>query len=64
MKIKKYLKVAYLGRELDDKLSGEAMTLRVINKVNGGHRFLYRKNTFLALYQKFLLVYSILSQIR
>ena len=38
----------YLGCLLDETLSGESMALKVINKINSRHRFLYRKNRFLA----------------
>ena len=45
--IKLYHTVTYLGCLLDESLSGEAMTLKVINKINSRLRFLYRKNRFL-----------------
>ena len=35
VKIKQYSKVTYLGCELDESLSGEAVALKVINKING-----------------------------
>ena len=38
--IKQYSKVTYLGCELDENLSGEAMALKVINKINSRIRFL------------------------
>ena len=41
--IKQYLKVIYLGCEIDENLSGEAMAFKVVNKINGRLRFLYRK---------------------
>ena len=41
-KIKQYSKVTYLGCELDESLSGEAIALNVINKINGRLKFLYR----------------------
>ena len=41
--IKQYSKVTYLGCELHEKLSGEAMAFKVINKINSRLRFLYRK---------------------
>ena len=44
--IKQYSKVTYLGCELDENLSGEAMALKVINKINSRLRFLYRKNRY------------------
>ena len=40
VKIKQYSKVTYLGCELDESLSGEAMALKVINKINGRLKFL------------------------
>ena len=43
VKIKQYSKVTYLGCELDESLSGEAMALKVINKINGRLKFLYRE---------------------
>ena len=41
------LKVIYLGWKLDNNQSGEAMALKVINKINGRLRFLYRKKQVL-----------------
>ena len=41
--IKQYSKVIYLGCEIDENLSGEAMAFKVDNKINGRLRFLYRK---------------------
>ena len=38
-----YSKVTYLGCELDENLSGEAMALKVMNKINDRLSFLYRK---------------------
>ena len=35
VKIKQYSTVTYLGCELDESFSGEAMALKVINKING-----------------------------
>ena len=52
VKIKQYSKVTYLGCELDESLSGVAMALKVINKINGRLKFLYRKNRYLAPYLK------------
>ena len=54
-KIKQYSKVTYLGCELDESLSEEAMGLKVINKINGRLKFLYRKNRYLTPYLKRLL---------
>ena len=48
--IKQYTKVTYLGCELDENMSGEAMALKVINKIDRRVRFLYRKNIYLSLY--------------
>ena len=53
--IKQYSKVTYLGCERDKNLSGEAMALKVINKINSRLRFLYRKNRYLSPYLKSLL---------
>ena len=50
--IKQYSNVTYLGCELDENLSGEAMVLKVINKTNRRLRFLYRKNRYLSPYLK------------
>ena len=55
VKIKQYPKVTYLGCELEESLSGEAMALKVINKINGRLKFLYRKNRYLTPYLKRLL---------
>ena len=46
--IKQYHTVTYLGCLLDETLCGEAMALKVINKINSRLRFLYRKNRFLS----------------
>ena len=37
----------YLGCVMDETMSGEPMALKVINKINGKLKFLYRKNSFL-----------------
>ena len=58
--IKQYSKVTYLGCELDENLSGEAMALKVINKINSRLRFLYRKNRYLSPYLKRLLCNAII----
>ena len=47
IKIKQYSKVTYLGCILDETLSGESMTIHVINKINSTLRFLYSQNRFL-----------------
>ena len=46
--IKQHLEVTYLGCMLDETMSGEPMTLKVINKINGNLKFLYWKNRFLS----------------
>ena len=55
VKIKQYSKVTYSGCELDETLSGEAMALKVINKINSRLKFLHRKNRHLTPYLKRLL---------
>ena len=52
IKIKQYSKVKYLGCDLDESLSGEAMALKNINKINGRLKFLYKKNRYLTPYLK------------
>ena len=47
IKIKQHSQVTYLGCVLDETLSGEPMTLKALNKINGKLKFLYRKNKFL-----------------
>ena len=51
VKIKQYSKVTYLGFELGERLSGKAMALKVINKINSRLKFLYRKNGYLTLFR-------------
>ena len=46
--IKQHSEVTYLGCVLDETMSGESMALKVINKINGKLKFLYRKNRFLS----------------
>ena len=48
IKIKQYSKEKYLGCELDENLSGDAMVLKVFNKVNGWLRLIqcYNSTTF------------------
>ena len=48
IKIKQHSEVIYLGCVLDQTMSGEPIALKVINKVNGKLKFLYRKNRFLS----------------
>ena len=45
--IKQHSQVTYLGCVLDETMSGEPMALKVINKINGKLKFLYRKNRYL-----------------
>ena len=47
VKIKQYSKVTHLRSELDESMLGEAMALKVINKINSRLKFLYRKNRYL-----------------
>ena len=47
IKIKQHLQVTYLGCVLDKTLSGEPMTLKPLNKINGNLKFLYHKNKIL-----------------
>ena len=47
VKIKQYSKVTYLGCILDQNMSGESMATKVLGKINGRLRFLYRKQSFL-----------------
>ena len=47
MQIKQHSKVKYLGCLMDETMSGEAMALKVIHKINNKLKFLYRKNVFL-----------------
>ena len=46
IQIKQHSKVKYLGCLLDETMSGEAMALNVVNKINNMLKFLYRKNSF------------------
>ena len=55
VKIKQYSKVTYLGFELDENLSEEAMVLKVMNKINSRLKFLYGKNRYLTPFPKRLL---------
>ena len=47
IQIKQHSKVKHLGCLLDETMSGEAMALNVVNKINNKLKFLYRKNSFL-----------------
>ena len=40
--------MGYLGCVLDEMMSGGPMTLKVVNKINGKLKFLYRNNNFLS----------------
>ena len=46
--IKQHSEVTYLWCVLDETLSGESMALKIINKINGKLKFLYRKSKFLS----------------
>ena len=43
IEIKQYSQITYLGCVLDETVSGEPMAVKVINKINGKLKFLYRK---------------------
>ena len=45
--IKRHLTVTYLGCILYENLSGESMATRMLGKINGKLKFLYRKQNFL-----------------
>ena len=45
--IKQHSQVTYLGCVLNKTMSGEPMALKVIYKINGTLKFLYRKNRYL-----------------
>ena len=47
IEIKQHSQVTYLGCVMDETMSGEAMALKVVNKINEKLKFLYRKNSFL-----------------
>ena len=47
IQIRQHSKVTYLGCVLDEDLSGESMAAKVMGKINGRIKFLYRKNRFL-----------------
>ena len=46
--LKQHSEVTYLGCVLDETMSREPMALKVITKMNGKLKFLYRKNRFLS----------------
>ena len=54
IQIKQHSKVKYLGCLLDETMSGEAMALNVVNKINNKLKFLYRKNIFLTALRRLL----------
>ena len=47
IEIKQHAKVKYLGRILDESLSGESMALNVIDKINSRLKIVHRQNRFL-----------------
>ena len=47
IKIKQHSMVTYLGRVLEENLSGESMATKVLGKIYGKLKFLYRKQCFL-----------------
>ena len=53
--IKHYIKVTYLGCELDHTLSGDSMVTKVLGKINGRLKFHYRKQSFLNVYVRRML---------
>ena len=61
IQIKQYSKAAYLYCIIDEALSRESMTLKIISKVNSRPKILHSKNKFLTLAQCRLL-YSALIQ--
>ena len=44
--MKQHSQVTYVGCFMDETMSVEPMTLKVINKINRKLRVLYRKNSF------------------
>ena len=47
IKIKQHSNVNYLGCLLDENLSGESMATKMLGKINGKLKFLYRKQNYL-----------------
>ena len=47
IEIKQHSVVTYLGSALDENLSGESMATKMLGKINGKLKFLYRKHNFL-----------------
>ena len=60
IKIKQYTSVTYLGCILDEDLSGESMATRILGKINGRLRFLYREQHFLDLSLRRLLANALI----
>lgn len=48
IQIKQYTTVTYLGCELDQYLSSESMLTKVLGKIHGRLKFMYRKQSFLS----------------
>ena len=47
IQVKQHSKVTYLGGLLDETMSGEAMALNIVHKINNKLKFIYGKNSFL-----------------
>ena len=47
IEIKQHSVVTYLGSVLDENYSGESMATKILGKINGKLKFLYRKQNFL-----------------
>ena len=47
IEIQQHGKVKYLGRILDESLSGESAALNVIDTINSSLKFLHKQNRFL-----------------
>ena len=47
IRVKQHSRVTYLGCILEETMSGESMTNKVISKVNARLKFLHRKNKYL-----------------
>ena len=55
IKIKQHSQVLYLACILDNKMSGNPMASKVLGKINGKIKFLYRKHSFLNSHLKHVL---------
>ena len=55
IKVTQHREINYLGFLFDEKSSGESMSLKVIEKINGRHKFLWRKHKFFTPTLKWLL---------